>query len=154
MTRSTYTQHFTTFHWMIQFYSENVIFCMLKKFNTDLTQALMTYSANMIRSLFYLLKKILNFVTSFALFPLLEKCPNTEFFLVRLSRIRTEYGVLSGPYFPLFGLNIWAIFTQCLVTFYDILFVFQDFLATSFFDILFVFLDFTCTLLLMFYFIF
>ena len=117
---------------MIQFYSENVIFCMLKKFNTDLTLALMTYSANMIRSLFYLLKKILNFVTSFALFPLLEKCPNTEFFLVRLSRIRTEYGVLSGPYFPLFGLNIWAIFTQCLVTFYDILFVFQDFLATSF----------------------
>ena len=139
---------------MIQFYSENVIFCMLKKFNTDLTQALMTYSTNMIRSLFYLLKKILNFATSFVLFPLLEKCPNTEFFLVRLSRIRTEYGVLSGPYFPLFGLNIWAIFTQCLVTFYDILFVFQDFLAISFFDILFVFLDFTCTLLLMFYFIF
>ena len=51
-----------------------------------------------------------------------EKCPNTEFFLVRIflysdwrwrcffwsvfSCIRTEYGdVLSGPYIPVFELN-------------------------------------------------
>ena len=156
MASFTYTQHFIKWpHWMIQFYSENAIFCMLKKFNSDLIQALMAYSANMIRSLFYSLKKILNFVTSFVLFSLLEKCPNTEFFLVRLSRIRTEYGILFRSVFS----RIW---TEYLGNFHAVSWYFflwyslciSGFSCYLFFDILFVFLDFTCTLLLMFYFIF
>ena len=40
----------------------------LKELNTALIQAAMTYSAYKIRSLFYLLKEILNLVTSFLFF--------------------------------------------------------------------------------------
>ena len=31
-----------------------------------------------------------------------EKCPNTEFFLVRISRIRAEYGLEKTPYLDTF----------------------------------------------------
>ena len=56
------------FHWMIQFCREIVIFFMLKQFNTALIQASMAYSTNITRSLFCLLKEILNLVISFFLF--------------------------------------------------------------------------------------
>ena len=86
---------------MIQFCSENMIFFMLKQFNTALIQASMTYSANIIRSQLYLQKEILNLATSFFLFMI-----------------------------PLY---------------FDILFVFQDFLDISFCYILIVTQDFLDT---------
>ena len=56
------------FHWMIQFCRENVIFFMLKQFNTALIQASMAYNTSIRRSLFCLLKEIINLVISFFLF--------------------------------------------------------------------------------------
>ena len=51
-----------------------------------------------------------------------ENCPNTEFFLVRISHIRTEYGEILriSPYSVRMWENtdqeirrIWTLFTQC-----------------------------------------
>ena len=56
---------------------------------------------------------------------LCEKCPNTEFFLVRISRIRTEYGEIRSisPYSIQMRENtdkkkllIWTLFGQCICT--------------------------------------
>ena len=56
---------------------------------------------------------------------LCEKCPNTEFFLVRISRIRTEYGEIRSisPYSVQMRENtdqkkllIWTLFRQCICT--------------------------------------
>ena len=48
-----------------------------------------------------------------------EKCPNTELFLVRIfpywkndtARKMCKYGVISGLYFPAFGLNTESVFS-------------------------------------------
>ena len=69
MTCFTYVQFFIKwFRWMILFCSENVIFFMLKQFNNVLIQTSMAYGANIIRSLFYLLREIHNLVISLFLF--------------------------------------------------------------------------------------
>ena len=56
---------FKWFFWVIQFCGENAVASMFKQFDTPLIRASIAYSAKIIRSLFYLLKKILNLVVSF-----------------------------------------------------------------------------------------
>ena len=106
----TYTQFFIKwFHWMIQFYSDNVIFLILKQSAPDLRQAPKTYCANVIRFLFDLLKKVFNLATSFL------------FFMISLFRYFYEYlGLLD-------------------TSFFYFLIVMQDFLGISFTDTLFAF---------------
>ena len=66
MTCFTYVQFFIKwFHWMIQLWSENMVFFMFKKSDTALMQASMVYHANVIGAFLYLL--ILNFTTFFIL---------------------------------------------------------------------------------------
>ena len=72
----------------------------------------------------YLYKKTLSISITMCRnpFPLREKCPNTEFFLIRISRIWTEYDDLlrKPPYSVRMRKNtdqkklrIWTLFTQC-----------------------------------------
>ena len=89
---------------------------MLKYFITLLIYTSMAHSVNTIRSLFYLLKKILKLVRFFSF--------SWHLFV--------SYFLWNCVFF--------------VISFFDIIFVFQGFLDTSLFDILFVFLDFPSTL--------
>ena len=53
------------FYWIIQLWSENLILFMFKESETSLIQASMTYCANIIGVLFYLLEKIFSLITTF-----------------------------------------------------------------------------------------
>ena len=66
MTCFTYIQLFIKwFHWMIQFWSDNIIFSMRTQSDTTLIQTSTTYCANIMRILFYLLQETANLATIF-----------------------------------------------------------------------------------------
>ena len=53
--------------------------------------------------------------TKIASLSLREKCPNTDFFLVRISLIRTEYGPEKTPYLDTFH-AVYVMYSAFLMT--------------------------------------
>ena len=108
---------------MIQVCSKNMKFFKLKQSNTALIQTSMAYCTNIIGSLFYLLKEILDIsISLFFLIPLFS-----IFFM--------DFRVVLIPPFLILSSHSRIFFEPPFLT----LFVFQDFLGTSFCDILCVF---------------
>lgn len=108
---------------MKHFCSDDGIFFMLKQINTMLIQSSMTYSANVISSLFYLFAG--------------NSQPCHIFFLFLV------------PWFLIFSLY----FRIFLVPFFDVLIVFLDFPYTLHFYVVFYFWAFLVTCFLIFYFV-
>ena len=92
---------------MIQLQSESSIFFMLKKSDVAFLQASKAYFVDMIGTLFYLLKKILNLIPTFFLFLAFLIHDFLDFFM-----------------------NFWIF----LVTLFFFVLQFQDLIGTSFFD--------------------
>ena len=66
MTCFTYVQFFIKLLlWMIKLWCKNLIFFMFSKSDPTLLQASMAYCPNVLGALFYLLKNILNLITTF-----------------------------------------------------------------------------------------
>ena len=121
----TYKQFFIKwFHWMTQFCSENIFF-VLKQFNTAFIQAPMGYSANIITSLFYLLKQIFNLVTSFIfLIPLflISLCLSRFSWYLFLGYSFCFPGFFLAPCFLMFYFTSWVFWEPCflIISFYSL----------------------------------
>ena len=122
-------QFFTKwFYWMIQFCITNVI----------LIQGLMVYSANIIRSLFYLLKETLNYLSVFSWYFFFDFM---NFWIFWYPIFWYSHYISGCSWYILFHILV-AMLVFLGASFFDILFVFLDFPDTFFFYSLFYFLDF------------
>ena len=100
------------FHWMIQVWSENLIFFIFQKSNTALIQASMTYCANVIGALFYLLMGIFNLITTFFIFLTFLILD----FWIWISFMK--FGIFLVPLFiSFFNLRIWWVFHFLIIFF-------------------------------------
>ena len=136
MTCLTYVQLFIKwFQWLIQLWSENLIFFIFKKSDTALIQASITNCTNVIGTLLYLLNKFINLITTLFLC-LTFLIPDFFVFLMKF------YIFLLLLFMLFFNFRIWLV-----LHFSDNLFSFQQFLGIYTFYISVPFQDFPDTFL-------
>ena len=106
MTCFTYIQLFIKwFYWMIQLWNDNLILFMFQKFDTALIQASIACCANTTAAFIYLMKKILNLITTFFSFLNISDIWFFYFFIFFI-----KFWIFLAPLFILFfNVSFWVV---------------------------------------------